>query len=250
MTAAVASGKDKTLRYMRLHVGGYDLSGDARTFSNLDSSFGEADVTGWSEAVHNYLSEGRRNVGIGGLQVLMNDDAARAYTILKDGAVALPITIFFGGGGEPVAPDSAYILPALTIASNADLDGPVFKLNADAKFLATSYADGSGNPLAVTLSYGAKTATTTGLAHDNAAASADGWSAVLHVTASSGGTWEFKLQHSADDSSYADLATFTADGSAVTAEYKAGTATVNQYVRLLETRTSGTVTTSCAFARN
>lgn len=248
--AATASGKDKTLRYMRLHVGGYDLSGDARTFGTLDSTFGEADTTGWNDSVYNYLSDGRRQVGISGLQVLMNDDTARGYTVLKNGATSYPTTIFFGGGGEPTVPDPAYILPGLTMMDNAALDGQIFTINADMRFIATSYGSGSDNPHAVTLSYGAKTSTTTGTSHNNGASSAAGWSAILHVTASSGGAWEFKLQHSADDSSFSDLATFTADGSAITAEYQSGTGTVNQYVRLVETRTSGTVTTSCAFARN
>lgn len=248
--AATASGKDKTLRYMRLHVGGYDLSGDARTFGTLDSTFGEADTTGWNETVYNYLSDGRRQVGISGLQVLMNDDTARGYTVLKDGGAAYPTTVFFGGGGEPTVPDPAYILPGIQLSDNAALDGAIFTMTAEMKFNAVNYAAGSGNPHAVTLSYGAKTATTTGTSHDNEAASTGGWSAILHVTASSGGTWEFKLQHSTDDSSFADLATFTANGSAVTAEYKAAAGTVNRYVRLLETRTSGTVTTSCAFARS
>lgn len=248
--AATPSGKDKTMRWMRVHVGGYDLSGDARTFSSLDSTFGEADTTGWNESVYNYLSDGRRQVGIAGLQVLMNDDTGRGYAVLKDGGTAYPISLFFGGGGEPAVPDPAYILPGLTLSGNAALDGAIFTINADAKFRATNYAAGSDNPHAVTLSYGAKTSTTTGTSHDNEAASTAGWSAILHVTASSGGTWEFKLQHSTDDSSFSDLATFSADGSAVTAEYASGSGTVNQYVRLVETRTSGTVTTSCAFARN
>lgn len=248
--AATPSGKDKTLKHMRLHVGGYDLSGDARTFGTLDSTFGEADTTGWDESVYNFLSDGRRQVGISGLQVLMNDDTARGYTVLSAGATAYPTTIFFGGGGVPAVPDPAYILPGLQMSGNASLDGAIFALNADMRFLATSYGAGSGNPHAVTLSYGAKTATTTGTSHDNGAASTAGWSAILHITASSGGTWQFKLQHSTDDSSFSDLATFSANGSIVTAEYASGSGTVNRYVRLVETRTSGTVTTSCAFARN
>lgn len=248
--AATPSGKDKIMRWARLHVGGYDLSGDARTVGTLDSTFGEADTTGWNESTYNYLSDGRRMVGISGVQVLMNDDTGRAYTVLSGSAHALPVTLFMGGGGEPTVPDPAYLIPGLQFGDNVTLDGVIFKLDADMKFYAGSYASGSGNPYGVTLSYGAKTATSTGTSHDNEASSANGWSANLHVTASDGGTWEFKLQHSSDDSSWADLATFTADGSAVTAEYKAGTGTVDQYVRLLETRTSGTVTTSCAFARN
>ena len=60
----------------------------------------------------------------------------------------------------------------------------------------------------------------------------------------------FKLQHSTNDSTWLDLVTFTANGSAITSEHQTGTDTVNQYVRGLATRTGGTALVVMTFARN
>jgi hypothetical protein len=89
---------------------------------------------------------------------------------------------------------------------------------------------------------------------DETAATANGGWAHLHVTTLAGtpGTITFKLQHSTDDITYADLATF----SAVTAigaqrvEIATGT-TVNRYVRIaITTMTTFTsVTFQASFAR-
>ena len=154
--AATPSGKDKTLKCMRLHVGGYDLSGDARTFGTLDSTFWRADTTGWDESVYNFLSDGRRQVGISGLQVLMNDDTARAIRSLAPGrhptrrqfslaaAVYLPCQTRF-----TFCPDCKCRVTSL--------DWAIFALNADMRFpqkrQATTLA---GQPACRYLSYGAK----------------------------------------------------------------------------------------------
>jgi hypothetical protein len=53
-------------------------------------------------------------------------------------------------------------------------------------------------------------ATTTGSSHDNSASSANGGVAQLHVTVNTrDADATIKIQHSADDSTFADLATFT-----------------------------------------
>lgn len=89
---------------------------------------------------------------------------------------------------------------------------------------------------------------------DNSASSSSGAMAVLHVTANSvaGGTTTIKVQHSTDDSTYADLITFTAvSASTLTKELKAVTGTVNRYVRATATTagSSGSITFNIGFAR-
>jgi hypothetical protein len=102
---------------------------------------------------------------------------------------------------------------------------------------------------------GAVVATTSGTAVDNAASSANGGLAQLHVTANS---WNanatFKVQHSADNSTWADLATFTVVATTVTTSERvavsAGT-TVNRYLRAQVTLAAGTgsITYQTSFAR-
>lgn len=83
---------------------------------------------------------------------------------------------------------------------------------------------------------GALTATANGAAHDNGAASTNGYVANLHVTAVSGTnpTNTAKVQHSTDNSVWADLCTFAA-ATAITAEQVTGTGTVNRYTRVVDT---------------
>lgn len=98
----------------------------------------------------------------------------------------------------------------------------------------------------------AETATGNGTSVDNAASSANGGVATLHVTAASGTTPSatVKVQHSSDDSVWVDLITFTA-ATTSTSERKTVTGTVNRYVRGQWTisGTSPSFTFVAAFAR-
>ena len=95
--------------------------------------------------------------------------------------------------------------------------------------------------------------TANGTAVDNAAASTNGWSANLHVTAASGTTPSLvvKLQDSADNSSWADVATFTTVTSTPSYEHKSGTGTLRRYARLqwTITGTGPSYTIAAAVAR-
>ena len=42
----MATGKNKLLRFCRAYFGGYDLSGDSRTFGALNNSVGEIEIGG------------------------------------------------------------------------------------------------------------------------------------------------------------------------------------------------------------
>ena len=89
---------------------------------------------------------------------------------------------------------------------------------------------------------------------DNSASSANGAMAVLHVTANSvsGGNTTIKVQHSADNLTFADLITFTAvSASTATKELKTVTGTVNRYVRATASTagSSGSITFHIGFAR-
>ena len=98
-------------------------------------------------------------------------------------------------------------------------------------------------------------ATTNSTSVDNTASTANGGLAQLHVTAN---TWSanatIKVQHSSDNSTWADLATFTGVGTTVTTSERvtvaAGT-TVNRYLRAQNTLTagSGSITYQVSFAR-
>lgn len=248
--AATPGGKNKILRWARMYVNGVDLSGDSRTFSRLDAGYGDADMTGWSQSTRNYLNTQVTAVGIRGYQALLNDTATTgAHTVLvaNQGTGAQEVTLAFGSGAEPDVPDPAYVISGVQMNAVANLDGPTPIMSAD--WMGDSNAI-SVFPLGVVLNGATSlSSTTTKSSHDAGAATSNGYLANLHILASSGGTWAFTIEHSTDDAAWSTLATFSADGSAVTSESQNGTGSVNQYVRFVATRTSGTVTAVCSFTR-
>lgn len=85
-------------------------------------------------------------------------------------------------------------------------------------------------------------ATGTGTVADNSASTAIGATANLHVTANTRNTNSvIKVQHSADNSTWVDLITFTTVGSTTTtSESLSASGTINRYLRTSSTLTSGT----------
>lgn len=88
---------------------------------------------------------------------------------------------------------------------------------------------------------------------DNAASSANGGVGVLHVpTNTVNGNTTIKIQHSADNASFADLVSFTAvSSSAITSQMSAVTGTVNRYLRVTASTagSSGSIIFMVSFAR-
>lgn len=86
------------------------------------------------------------------------------------------------------------------------------------------------------------TNTTVGTSYDGLAATTSGWTAHLHVSAVDGGSWVVKLEDSADNSAWADVASgaFTA-ATGVTQQRlsSASGATLRRYTRYTATRTGG-----------
>lgn len=99
------------------------------------------------------------------------------------------------------------------------------------------------------------TATTTNeTSQDNAASTANGGIAQLHVTANAhDSTTDVKVQHSANNSAWVDLATFTQVATTVKTSERvtvAAGATVNRYLRATSTTAgTGAVVYTVAFAR-
>lgn len=245
----MTAGKNKLLKYARIYVNGYDLSGDARTFDSLDCQFGDQDMSGWSNQTRMYLADQRLIVGVRGFQALLNDAAAGAYTILKTptGVTQKQVSVLFGGGAAPAAGDLAYLLAGAQLNDQSGLDGQALNIKAD--FLPMPGVT-VGMPWGVVLHPATSlAATTNGTSINNGAGTTTGWQANLHVTVSSGGTWAFTIEHSTNGSSWSTLGTFTINGSAVASEHLTDVGTVNQYVRFVATRTGGSVTPICTFAR-
>lgn len=150
-----------------------------------------------------------------------------------------------------VLPDGFTIgKPALMAVT--DIEGfEVPATNSDLVSLTVNGTADDGVDMGVSLhALTAETTSTNGTSVDNAASSANGGIAALHLTAYSGLTnIVVKVQHSTDNSVWTDLITFTT-ATAVTSERKTIAGTVNRYTRALWTVSgAGSATFVVAFAR-
>jgi hypothetical protein len=246
-------------RHFRVLVDGYDLSGDMRSLNSFGVTFEQADATGWSNGTRQWLN-GQGTVLLDGLTALFNNETtgtgptlAGAHTVLN-GETTLNASVFMGIRAAPAIGNPAFGSPfeqgSYVVSGGVGTD-PVM-VNASYYGSATQSLDAA--VFGVALHAGAElTGTTNNASVDGLASSANGWIAYLHVTQTAGAqasnNWEFKIEHGTNDSTWATLTTFTANGNAITSERKEGSGTVNRYVRLVSTRTAGTARPWVVFIR-
>lgn len=243
-------GKNKVVRYQRLWVAGFDLSGDSRSYSQLLNEFGEVDLTGWNDGFYKVLSNQRRQVGLEGYKAFLNDAASGAHTALANpsGAAAVPLTFSFGGLAEPDYGDIAYLMQSVQLEDTAAFEEEAAVLQANFKPLQAGI-DG-GNPFGIVLyPKTAISSTNDGTSTDNGEATSNGFVANLHVFITASGDFTFEVEHSENDSIWTTLGTFTIDGGTVESETIDGSGTVNQYLRLAITRVTGSATIAASIAR-
>lgn len=246
----MATGKTNS-RYMRMLLGAYDVSGDARALDGVGETFREDDATGWSDSVINYTL-GPARVFIDGFQAVFNNTASTGSHTVLSPALESYGSLFIGIRAAPAVGDPTFSMPLHKAAYTISGEGPVFvNINTDVGQTGSLSVGGLPmRPWGKALAIGASLSTNTnGTSVDNGASSANGALAYLHITASSGGAWALTVQDSTDNSTFADLITFSANGSTVTAEQGSATGTVDRYVRFRAVRTSGTITAWCTFIR-
>lgn len=116
-------------------------------------------------------------------------------------------------------------------------------------------ADGGTDPGVVLAGLSSVSATGNGTSVDGTVATTNGGTGLLHVTANTrNGTIVVKVQHSSDNSTWADLATFTTVSTTTTTSERVVVATgttVNRYLRANYTvaGSTGSATVTVAFAR-
>jgi len=234
-------------RHCRVIFDEVDLSGDAQQISSFGASYDREDVTGLSAGVHHF-ELGQPRLVFDGFQATFNNAAGGAYSELKDREEYI-LTMAIGDRAAPILGDNAFLFSAeqLSFEIQASQTGAgVITISVEHSDTDADHEKPFGKVLCVGTS---RVATYTSSSIDNGASSANGALAHLHIVASDGGTWEFKIQDSPNDSTWADLITFAADGSAVAAERGDVAGTVDRYLRAVLTRTSGTVSAWISIAR-
>lgn len=166
--------------------------------------------------------------------------------VAADLGAATPVPVSVGPDGVDQVGKRAYLVAAR--AQQYEVSSPTAELVSASVGYRSDARIGLGTVLA---ELAARTASGTGTTQDNGASTSNGAIANLHVTSAGGSpTLGVKVQHSADQNTWADLITFTT-ATGATAESKTVTGTVNRYVRATWTigGTSPSFTFVVTFAR-
>jgi len=190
----------------------------------------------------------------------LRDATVSASGMFDGAALAVDVALSASLGSDSLAPvlfaqsgitagNTAYIMLAKTTSYEVSAPvGDVVTVSYDAQ------ADGGADDAILLTALAAVTASANGASQDNSASTANGGMAQLHVTANTmNNNTTFKVQHSSDNTTFADLATFTTVATTVTTSERVLVATgttVNRYLRASTTASgTGSITFTMAFAR-
>lgn len=220
-------------------INGYNFS----TYFNqydVNAEAGKLDVTGFGDGVVNYIP-GLPTANISGAAFW--DKAAASIHLALSPRPTGHVTLMPEG----------YVLGAPTISlpfmqGNYNPRGAINEAIQIGTLNFESYGVNVGIENGWALAHGIITATTTGTGFDDPTSGAvtATCSATLHVwDATATDTYVVKVQHSTTlGSGYADLITFTANGTSLTSERIAvASGTINRYRRILATRTGAAADT-------
>jgi autotransporter adhesin len=233
------------------YVGGYNLSGDVGSFGTIGVPQKTLDVTGIDKGANERIG-GQRDGAMDFMAFFNPETIAGGGS--RDGAHKVLSALPTADVGTmlvqaPVVGAAAFCMIGKQINYDPTRD------NSGALTIKTSVAaNGFGAEWGNMLTAGirADTAATLGAAIDNLAATAFGWQAYLQVAAFTGTDATIKLQDSADNVTFTDLAggAFTAlpgAGAPLTQRIQSvNTATIRRYVRVVTTTVGGF--TSAKFA--
>lgn len=214
-------------------IGGYSLSTYASAYE-IAQEIEPVEVTGFTDECKNFLP----GLAIAKMTIDMMWSSAAGTVHAALGAAA-------GSGIITLVPEG-YTLGAPSISmpylqtSYSPKSAPDARIDVGS-IVFESYGNNVGIENGVMLAHGIITDTITGTEVDDptGAAVTAACGASLHIwTAAAADTYVIKVQHSANNSTWADLITFSADGSAITAERQpVASGTVNRYRRVIATRT-------------
>lgn len=225
----------------RVIVNGTALSPFSRSIS-VSKSADLGDITVFTSAAKEYLA-GQKD-GTISIEGLFDGTTDAVDEVLDSafGAAAGVATVMLAGDGDG---QIAHCCQA--IESSYEISSPV-----DDIVSLTAELQGDGGIVRAVILHGTagRTSDGNGTGQDNGASSAGGAAAFLQVTAASGADKTIKVQHSADDTTYADLIAW----SVVSANAPYGakstvTGTVNRYLRASWTVPGGSVTFHLACGR-
>lgn len=224
-----------------LYYDGYDLSGDKQSFG-IASPMSPLDVTPINKSAVERIG-GRRDGAMSSVS-FFNPASAQAHEV--ESALLTTDRVYTIGIGSSIGS------PAAMLVSKQIGYDPTRAAEGELTFAVEAQGNGYGLEWGELLTAGTRTDTgaTNGASFDFAAATAFGAQFFLHVTAFTGTDVTIKIQDSADDAAFADLAagafTSVTTGPQSQRIQTARDATVRRYLRVATATTGGF--TSVSFA--
>lgn len=217
-----------------LYVGTSNVSGDINSVGKISGGPATLDVTG----IDKFAFERIGGLRDGAIEFIsyFNDAATKAHSVFKTLPTTDVVVSYLHGQviGNPMA---SCVAKQLNYDITRGTDGA---LTAGINTVANGYGLEWGQQLTAGLR--TDTAATNGTSLDTLASASFGGQAYLHLTSFTGTDVTIKIQDSADNSSFADVTSFTFGSlAAVTASRVAltSTATIRRYVRAVTTTTGG-----------
>lgn len=256
---AVNPSTGKThVRYCRFLLNGMNLSGDIRTVNGFGVQFDQADGTGWSDGTRQWLA-GYGTVKLDGLTALFNNNAAANGPVNAGSHTALAslgssyASVFIGIRSAPAIGNPTFSA-VFEQGGYSTAGGGNDALMVEASFFGSGVLPLTTSVWGVALANGTELTTSTNNGSvDNGAATTGGYVAFLHIpqtsTSMASNNWTFRIEHSSNDSTWSTLGTFALNGATATADRLAASGTVNRYVRLVATRSSGVARPWVSFMR-
>ena len=250
----MATGRT-TLNHCRFYAGGYDLSGYARWFGPLTWEYHEADLTAtMGDAVKGYLPD-MPTIGVGTLAAVLDTTAGVGITIMEtiDSRI---VTAPIGIRAAPAAGDPCWCGEFLQLGYHGEESGGAAVINIPFGNWNSSGAVpavANEKPWGVLL-YPKTTPANTfdGPSVNNGAATTNGAVAYLQSFLNTA-NYTLTIEHSATGAfagEEATLLTFTEIGANITAERKAVTGDVRQYLRFCGVKNApGPLTVAVAIVR-
>jgi hypothetical protein len=110
------------LKYARVYIDGYDMSGYARTFGPLTCDFGGESMAAISDPVMGWLP-GPSTVGIGTLNAFLDNTAGGLHALASGAGVKRTILIAQGMRAIPAAGDPAFMCELEQAGYSSDVSG-------------------------------------------------------------------------------------------------------------------------------
>ena len=234
-------------KYTKIYCSGYDFSGQSNSVS-IGLAWNPLDVTAFASTVKENIFE-IPSVDAE-LKMWFNNTATSGnLAVLSSPAALRVLCVAYGMRANPVVGDVCACVPSQQLNYKVDSAiGAAVGVTLSLKECDPTQA-GIGNIFGVVLhANGQETGTGNAASVDGLAATTNGGMAFLQVTAA-GGVWAIAIQDSANDSTFATIATFTSNGSSITQEALAIAGTIRRYTRVLFTRTSGNLNFFCGLVR-